>query len=113
MYLHYFFDLSKKISHEFTLASIMGLDPDYKLMPFVKTRFRKHLHPRFGKDLIKLPVHDCFVFDKAMHEIPCIQFMTMWKINKIAFYLVFKNDGRNHAVLVEPDAGNPLIHSSS
>lgn len=86
MYLHYFFDLSKTISHEFTLASIMGLDPDYKLMPFVKTRFRKHLHPRFGKDLIKLPVHDCFVFDKAS----CIQFMTMWNKIRLLFFLFLR-----------------------
>lgn len=41
MYLHYFFGLSKTISHEFTLASIMGLDPDYKLMPFVKSQIQK------------------------------------------------------------------------
>lgn len=41
MYLHYLFDLSKKNSHEFTLASIMGLDPDYKLMHFVKSQIQK------------------------------------------------------------------------
>lgn len=41
----------------------MGLDPDYKLMHFVKSQIQKTLHLRFGKDLIKLPVRDwllCF-----------------------------------------------------
>lgn len=83
----------------------MGLDPDYKLMHFVKSQIQKTFTSEIWKGFIKLPVHDCFVFDKAMHKIPCIQFMTVWKINKIAFFLVFKNDGRNHAVLVESMQG--------
>lgn len=66
MYLYYFFDLFKIILYEFILVSIMGFDLDYKLMFFVKIRFRKYLYLRFGKDLIKLLVYDCFVFDKVL-----------------------------------------------
>lgn len=91
----------------------MGLDPDYNVLCKKSDSENIYIWDLERIWLNYQSVIDCFVFDKAMHEIPCIQFMTMWKINKIAFFLVFKNDGRNHAVLVEPDAGNPLIHSSS
>lgn len=73
MYLHYLLTYSKKF-HMKLLASIMGLDPDYNVLckkSDSENIYIWDLERNWLPDLI-----DCFVFDKAMHEIPCIQFMT-------------------------------------
>lgn len=58
-------------------------------MFFVKSQIQKTFTSEIWKGMDYQSLIDCFVFDKDMHEIPCIQFMTMWKINKIAFFFGF------------------------